>query len=93
MAFLSPVAYFGNQVSYGMRATRQEGTFTAPGRAGEAADCVRITELLSRVGDKWTVLARLTISNAGSTEEACRRHAAREEGGLRTGGARDFSAP
>jgi DNA-binding HxlR family transcriptional regulator len=146
-----------------MRVTRQEGTFTAPRRAGEAADCVRITELLSRVGDKWAVvvirvlgsgpmrfnalrrgigdilqkmlatalrglerdgfvvrtvtpstppqvvhgltdlgrrllapvcaLARLTIANAGSIEEAGRRHAARGDGGLRTGGARDFSAP
>ena len=37
-------------------------------------------------------LARLTIANADSIEER-RPHAPREDGGLRTGGARDFSAP
>ena len=38
-------------------------------------------------------LARWTIANAGSIEEARRRYATREDGGLRAGSARDFSAP
>ena len=38
------------------RAKKQEGTIVIPGNLHEPADCRAISEVLSRVGDKWTVL-------------------------------------
>lgn len=35
---------------------KQEGTRLIPGHLHEPADCKAISEVLSRVGDKWTVL-------------------------------------
>ena len=51
-----------------------------------------LTDLGRRLLGPVCALARLTIANADSIEER-RPHAPREDGGLRTGGARDFSAP
>ena len=38
------------------RKTAQEGTLRIPGNLHEPGDCRAISEVLSRVGDKWTVL-------------------------------------
>jgi DNA-binding HxlR family transcriptional regulator len=38
------------------RQTAQEGTLRIPGNLHEPGDCRAISEVLSRVGDKWTVL-------------------------------------
>ena len=35
---------------------RQEGTFMTPGNLGVPEDCRAVSEVLARVGDKWTVL-------------------------------------
>jgi DNA-binding HxlR family transcriptional regulator len=35
---------------------RQEGTFMSPGNLGVPEDCRAVSEVLARVGDKWTVL-------------------------------------
>lgn len=39
----------------------QEGTGFIPGTLHEAGDCRAISEVLSRVGDKWTVLVVSTL--------------------------------
>jgi DNA-binding HxlR family transcriptional regulator len=36
--------------------TRQEGTAVIPGTLHEPEDCRAVSEVLSRIGDKWTVL-------------------------------------
>jgi DNA-binding HxlR family transcriptional regulator len=38
------------------RKAAQEGTLRIPGNLHEPGDCRAISEVLSRVGDKWTVL-------------------------------------
>jgi DNA-binding HxlR family transcriptional regulator len=43
-----------------MRKT-QEGTIVIPGNLHEPGDCRAISEVLSRVGDKWTVLVVETL--------------------------------
>jgi len=40
---------------------KQEGTPVIPGNLHEAGDCRAISEVLSRVGDKWTVLVVSTL--------------------------------
>jgi DNA-binding HxlR family transcriptional regulator len=35
---------------------RQEGTLLTPGNLGVPEDCRAVSEVLARVGDKWTVL-------------------------------------
>jgi DNA-binding HxlR family transcriptional regulator len=41
--------------------TPQEGTFRIPGNLHEPEDCRAVSEVLSRVGDKWTVLVVSTL--------------------------------
>ena len=36
--------------------TRQEGTSTKPGNLHETEPCRKISQILSRIGDKWSVL-------------------------------------
>lgn len=43
------------------RKSAQEGTARIPGNLHEAGDCRAISEVLSRVGDKWTVLVVSTL--------------------------------
>lgn len=43
------------------RRKKQEGTPVLPGKLHEAGDCRAISEVLSRVGDKWTVLVVSTL--------------------------------
>ncbi len=38
------------------RAKRQEGTDLIPGTLHEPEDCRAVSEVLARIGDKWTVL-------------------------------------
>jgi DNA-binding HxlR family transcriptional regulator len=38
------------------RQQRQEGTPAIPGNLHEATDCRAVSEVLARIGDKWTVL-------------------------------------
>lgn len=40
---------------------KQEGTPVIPGNLHEPGDCRAISEVLSRVGDKWTVLVVSTL--------------------------------
>jgi DNA-binding HxlR family transcriptional regulator len=56
-----------------MRAIRQEGTVTAPGHPGETSQCERISELLARVGDKWTVLVIRMLGDGPMRFNALRR--------------------
>ncbi|MBM3526729.1 MAG: helix-turn-helix transcriptional regulator [Alphaproteobacteria bacterium] len=42
----------------------QEGTRVLPGNLHEPEDCRAVSEVLSRVGDKWTVLV-VTVLGAG----------------------------
>ena len=44
-------------------AKTQEGTKTIPGNLHVAADCRAVSEVLSRVGDKWTVLVVSTLGD------------------------------
>ena len=39
----------------------QEGTSVIPGKLHEPEDCRAISEVLSRIGDKWTVLVVSTL--------------------------------
>ena len=41
----------------------QEGTTVIPGNLHEPSDCRAISEVLSRVGDKWTVLVVSTLGD------------------------------
>jgi DNA-binding HxlR family transcriptional regulator len=41
----------------------QEGTSAIPGNLHEPGDCRAISEVLSRVGDKWTVLVVSTLGD------------------------------
>ena len=41
--------------------TPQEGTSRIPGNLHEPEDCRAVSEVLSRVGDKWTVLVVSTL--------------------------------
>lgn len=43
------------------RRQKQEGTPVLPGNLHEPGDCRAISEVLSRVGDKWTVLVVSTL--------------------------------
>jgi DNA-binding HxlR family transcriptional regulator len=45
------------------RKSRQEGTALIPGNLHVPEDCRTISEVLSRVGDKWTVLVVDTLGN------------------------------
>ena len=41
----------------------QEGTFVIPRNLHEPEDCRAVSEVLSRVGDKWTVLVVTTLGD------------------------------
>ena len=41
----------------------QEGTFSIPGNLHVPEDCRAVSEVLSRVGDKWTVLVVSTLGD------------------------------
>ena len=45
------------------RRQTQEGTKTIPGNLHVAEDCRAVSEVLSRVGDKWTVLVVSTLGD------------------------------
>jgi DNA-binding HxlR family transcriptional regulator len=45
------------------KAQRQEGTGVIPGNLHEPEDCRAVSEVLSRVGDKWTVLVVSTLGD------------------------------
>src|SRR6201989_1956639 len=45
------------------RRRRQEGTPVIPGNLHEPEDCRAASEVLARVGDKWTVLVVWTLGN------------------------------
>ena len=45
------------------RRKTQEGTSAIPGNLHEPGDCRAISEVLSRVGDKWTVLVVSTLGD------------------------------
>lgn len=44
--------------------SRQEGTKLIPGTLHDPADCRAVSEVLSRVGDKWTILV-VTVLGGG----------------------------
>ena len=43
--------------------TRQEGTSVIPGNLHVAEDCRAVSDVLSRVGDKWTILVVSELGN------------------------------
>src|SRR4051812_9789601 len=45
------------------RRSAQEGTTMIPGNLHEPEDCRAVSEVLSRVGDKWTVLVVSTLGD------------------------------
>src|SRR6476661_6297050 len=52
---------------------RQEGTAVLPGNLHVPEDCRAISELLARVGDKWTVLVVSTLGNGPKRFNELRR--------------------
>ena len=52
---------------------RQEGTAVLPGNLHVPGDCRAISELLARVGDKWTVLVVTTLGNGPKRFNELRR--------------------
>lgn len=55
------------------KAARQEGTPLLPGNLHVPEDCRAISELLSRVGDKWTVLVVTTLGDGPKRFNEVRR--------------------
>ncbi len=51
----------------------QEGTRTIPGNLHVPEDCRAVSEVLARVGDKWTVLAVSTLGDGPMRFNALRR--------------------
>lgn len=51
----------------------QEGTRAAPGNLHVPEDCRAVSEVLSRVGDKWTVLVVSTLGNGPKRFNELRR--------------------
>ncbi len=51
----------------------QEGTGTIPGNLHEPEDCRAVSEVLSRVGDKWTVLVVSTLGGGPKRFNELRR--------------------
>lgn len=51
----------------------QQGTHVLPGNLHEPADCRAVSEVLARVGDKWTVLVVSTLGDGPKRfNEMCR---------------------
>src|SRR5215475_4673773 len=55
------------------KAHRQEGTRMIPGDLHVAEDCRGISEVLARVGDKWTVLVVSALGNGPKRFNELRR--------------------
>jgi DNA-binding HxlR family transcriptional regulator len=55
------------------RAQQQEGTRGIPGNLHEPEDCRAVSEVLSRVGDKWTVLVVSTLGDGPKRFNELRR--------------------
>jgi DNA-binding HxlR family transcriptional regulator len=55
------------------RKSRQEGTAVIPGNLHVPEDCRTISEVLSRVGDKWTVLVVDTLGDGPKRFNELRR--------------------
>jgi len=55
------------------KAQRQEGTGVIPGNLHEPEDCRAVSEVLSRVGDKWTVLVVSTLGDGPKRFNELRR--------------------
>src|SRR6201988_4467900 len=55
------------------RRPRQEGTALIPGNLHVAEDCRAVSEVLSRVGDKWTVLVVSTLGDGPKRFNEIRR--------------------
>ena len=53
--------------------TPQEGTSRIPGNLHEPEDCRAVSEVLSRVGDKWTVLVVGTLGDGPKRFNELRR--------------------
>ena len=53
--------------------TLQEGTSTIPGHLHVAEDCRAVSEVLARVGDKWTVLVVSTLGDGPKRFNELRR--------------------
>ena len=53
--------------------TAQEGTSRTPGNLHVAEDCRAVSEVLSRVGDKWTVLVVQTLGDGPKRFNELRR--------------------
>jgi DNA-binding HxlR family transcriptional regulator len=51
----------------------QEGTRLLPGNLHEPEDCRAVSEVLSRVGDKWTVLVVSTLGDGAKRFNELRR--------------------
>src|ERR1700694_467575 len=52
---------------------RQEGTSLIPSNLGVAEDCRAVSEVLARVGDKWTVLVVTTLGDGPKRFNELRR--------------------
>jgi DNA-binding HxlR family transcriptional regulator len=55
------------------KAQRQEGTGVIPGNLHEPEDCRAVSEVLARVGDKWTVLVVSTLGDGPKRFNELRR--------------------
>jgi DNA-binding HxlR family transcriptional regulator len=55
------------------KAQRQEGTGGIPGNLHEPEDCRAVSEVLARVGDKWTVLVVSTLGDGPKRFNELRR--------------------
>jgi DNA-binding HxlR family transcriptional regulator len=55
------------------RARRQEGTSMIPGDLHVAEDCRAVSEVLARVGDKWTVLVVAALGDGPKRFNELRR--------------------
>jgi len=51
----------------------QEGTTLSPGNLHDPSDCRAVSEVLSRVGDKWTVLVVATLGDGPKRFSQLRR--------------------
>jgi DNA-binding HxlR family transcriptional regulator len=55
------------------RKTPQEGTFDIPGNLHVPEECRAVSEVLSRVGDKWTILVVAELGNGPKRFNEIRR--------------------
>ena len=55
---------------------RQEGTSLIPSNLHVPEDCRAVSEVLARVGDKWTVLVVSTLGEGRNGSTSCAVHSA-----------------